>query len=271
MTRAPRRRWPGRSIPDDPGELRGDVDGMLAAARRVSRGRRRRRSSCRTPATCTRARSPRPRTRRCCRARHDITRVVLLGPAHHVAARRASRCPAADAFRTPLGDVPVDAGRAHVGRHAGVVVDDRPHAGEHSLEVQLPFLQRVLDDVRARPARRRPVRAEHGRAWSIDAVWGGPETVVRRVVGPLALRRPRIGGPHDRHDGRRDRRARSRRPSVPHDACGAYPLRGLLDVARERRLVPAAARPPNVGRHRRSRDRVVGYGAFALADVSAIA
>src|SRR5215472_3624952 len=68
-----------------------------------------------------------------------ITRVVLLGPAHRVTLEGVAR-PSADAFRTPLGEIPLETAPI-----SGVVVNDRAHFEEHSLEVQLPFLQRVLD------------------------------------------------------------------------------------------------------------------------------
>jgi MEMO1 family protein len=65
-----------------------------------------------------------------------IRRVVILGPSHFVDLDGAA-LPAATALRTPLGDVPVEP--LH-----GTYRHDQPHAREHSIEVQLPFLQRVL-------------------------------------------------------------------------------------------------------------------------------
>jgi AmmeMemoRadiSam system protein B len=54
----------------------------------------------------------------------------------------------------------------------------------------------------------------------------------------------------------------------PHDACGAYPLRGLLDVARQQDLVPALLDLRSSGDTAGTTDRVVGYGAFALSGLS---
>ena len=77
-------------------------------------------------------------------ARDTIRRVVLIGPAHYVGVQGVA-VSSADAFVTPLGPVPVDAdARAAVLGLPGVVVDDRAHGPEHSLEVHLPFLQRAL-------------------------------------------------------------------------------------------------------------------------------
>jgi len=68
--------------------------------------------------------------------------VVLLGPNHtgHGSGIAAMN---AGAWRTPLGDVEVDSGTAdEIVQKAHVVdIDDLAHAYEHSIEVQLPFLQ----------------------------------------------------------------------------------------------------------------------------------
>ncbi len=79
-------------------------------------------------------------------ARATIRRVVLLGPSHRVPVRGLA-VPSVDAFETPLGLVAIDdLARSVVLQHPAVHVDDGAHALEHSLEVQLPFLQSVLDD-----------------------------------------------------------------------------------------------------------------------------
>ena len=65
----------------------------------------------------------------------EITRVVLLGPPHRIAVQKFC-VPAATAFRTPLGDVPIDAaGIATALNIPGVEQSDAPHAEEHSIEV----------------------------------------------------------------------------------------------------------------------------------------
>src|SRR4051794_15236537 len=105
-----------------------------------------------------------------------ITRVVLLGPSHRVPLDGLA-VPSADALATPLGLVPVDIeSRDRVLALPGVVMEDAPHAAEHSLEVHLPFLQLVLNDISVLP-----LLVGHARAAMVatvlDAVWGGPETL----------------------------------------------------------------------------------------------
>jgi len=77
-----------------------------------------------------------------------IRRVILIGPAHRVPVSGAAIF-SRGSWRTPLGTVPVDErlAAALLDETAGVTADPRPFAGEHSLEVQLPFLQRVLGEI----------------------------------------------------------------------------------------------------------------------------
>jgi len=79
-------------------------------------------------------------------SKHAPNRILLIGPPHYVPVRGIV-APSSSAFTTPLGDVAVDVGAVEALRDAGLVtIDDTPHAPEHALEVELPFLQRVLED-----------------------------------------------------------------------------------------------------------------------------
>ena len=83
--------------------------------------------------------------------RQTIRRVVLLGPTHRVAVNGLA-LPETEAFATPLGTVNLDLQAiAALADLPQIVFSDRVHADEHSLEVHLPFLQRVLDDFRLVP------------------------------------------------------------------------------------------------------------------------
>src|SRR5205807_379091 len=106
-----------------------------------------------------------------------VRRIVLLGPAHRLGFRGIA-LPAAEAFATPLGLVPVD--RAALANLAGlpeVMVLDRAFDQEHALEVHLPFLQHVFRDFALVPL----VIGDAG-APAVEAVlerlWGGPETLI---------------------------------------------------------------------------------------------
>lgn len=206
-------------------------------------------------------------------ARRDgIDRVVLLGPAHRVPLAGMA-VPTVDLFRTPLGDVPIDeeARRTALGV-PGVIADDRPGAPEHSLEVQVPFLQRALGPAFDGDGRRRwallPVVV--GRAPTeavaalLDALWGGDETLV--VVSTD------LSHYHDHATAQRLDRATAARivardaaGIAPEDACGAFPLRGLLELARRRDLPVRSLDLRTSADTAGDPDRVVGYGAFEVA------
>src|SRR5512139_3644648 len=103
-------------------------------------------------------------------ARGHVTRVVLLGPAHRVWFDGLALA-GADRFETPLGTM-----RAASIDLPGIVTSVRAHVQEHSLEVHLPFLQRVLGDVEVVPLLVGDATPESVAA-VLEALWGGRETL----------------------------------------------------------------------------------------------
>ena len=81
----------------------------------------------------------------------DMT-VVLIGPSHR-AAFEGSAVYARGAFETPLGQIPIDEdlATALLDTASGVVEAPSPHSDEHSLEMQLPFLQHLVPGLRIVP------------------------------------------------------------------------------------------------------------------------
>jgi AmmeMemoRadiSam system protein B len=72
-------------------------------------------------------------------------RVILLGPSHYFGFHGAAVPDEAVAYRTPLGDVPIDLDAVAALRGASPFrADDHVFEPEHSIEAELPFLQRVL-------------------------------------------------------------------------------------------------------------------------------
>ena len=194
--------------------------------------------------------------------REKIRRVVLLGPAHRVYLEGMA-LPSVDAFRTPLGDVPVDADAAgRVLGMPGMQVSDEAHAFEHSLEVHLPFLQAVLDEftlvpivVGACPARE--VEAV------LEVLWGGHETL---IVVSSDLSHFQSYEEAREIDAQTTARIESRDASLHgEDACGAYAVNGLLLAAKAHGLQVRALDVRNSGDTAGDKRRVVGYGAYAVA------
>jgi AmmeMemoRadiSam system protein B len=194
--------------------------------------------------------------------RGAIERVVLLGPSHFVSFSGLALSPA-DAFRTPLGDVAVEAGAAErLGGLPWVVVADRPHAREHALEVELPFLQIALDRFELVPLVVGEASPEEV-AEVLERLWGGAETLV--VVSTD------LSHYHDYATAAaRDRKTADAIVELDVEgigesaACGRNPLRGLLLAARRRALEAAELDLRSSGDTAGGRDRVVGYGAFAI-------
>ena len=195
--------------------------------------------------------------------RDAVPRVVLFGPAHRWPLDGMA-VPAVDALATPLGAVAVDDdARTAAVALPGVVVDDRPHDGEHSLETQLPFLQRVLGpDVPVLP-----VLVGRTEPASVSALLAA----VLAVDGALAVVSTDLSHHLDERSAQqRDRRTAeavlARDPGAlgPEDACGSHPLRGLLHHAVERRWTVDLLGLATSADSGAGRDRVVGYGAFVL-------
>ncbi len=199
----------------------------------------------------------------CESARGRIERVVLFGPSHRVPLRGLA-APGGDAFATPLGPVRLD--RASLDRILAlsqVIRLDRAHALEHSLEVQLPFLQLVLGDFALVPLV--VGEATPGEVAEVLALlWGGPETLV--VVSSdlshyldyeTALFR-------DRATTRAIEALRGEDVGLD-DACGRIPIQGLLLEARRRGLAVRTLDLRSSGDTAGPRYSVVGYGAYALS------
>ena len=110
-----------------------------------------------------------------CEAGQSVKRVVLIGPAHFVPVRGIA-APTVDAFETPLGRVPVD--RDALSAIFELVVEtDAPHAPEHSLEVELPFLQALLPSFAVVPLAIGDAKVQDV-AEVLRRLWGGPETLI---------------------------------------------------------------------------------------------
>jgi len=195
-----------------------------------------------------------------------VSRVVLLGPAHRVAIRGLG-LPAEEGFATPLGQVPLDlAAMAVLAAMPQVAVRPDAHEEEHSLEVELPFLQVVLGRFTLVPLVVGTAGADEV-AEVLERVWGGPETLLvissdlsHYLTAEAAERADRetaaeilaLGG-----------------PLRPDQACGAAPINGLLRAARRRGMAARQLDLRHSGDTSGDRGRVVGYGAWAFDERAA--
>ena len=193
-----------------------------------------------------------------------VRRVVVIGPSHY-AAFPGIAAPAAEAFETPLGCVPVDAAAiAEIRDLPQVTIADGPHIQEHSLEVQLPFLQAVPGDFAVVPL----AVGEAGPAQTAEVLarlWGGAETAI--VVSTD------LSHYHPHETARRLDAATAEAIEAyaatrlgPNDACGYQALAGLLVEAEARGLAIERLDLRNSGETGGHMREVVGYGAWALQE-----
>ncbi|UYM17368.1 AmmeMemoRadiSam system protein B [Endozoicomonas euniceicola] len=193
---------------------------------------------------------------------HDnINRVVLLGPSHQVAFEGLA-LPDADHFMTPLGSIHLDRpAMAALSRFSQVQTLSQAHAREHSLEVQLPFLQTCLESFSLVPLvvgnASALVVAE-----VIDFLWGKEDTLI--VISSD------LSHYHSYEEAqRRDNLTVKAIEQLTTDltggqACGCCPINGMLKVAQRRGMEVQTLDVRNSGDTAGDKQRVVGYGAFAI-------
>lgn len=196
-------------------------------------------------------------------ARHTIHRVVLLGPVHRVPVLGLA-LPGVDVFETPLGDVAIDPQAvAQLLALPQVVVSRAAHAQEHALEVQLPFLQSVLDDFTLVPlAVGHATPAEVAQVLAL--LWGGPETLIV-VSSDLSHYLPYRAA--QASDEATVQTMMNLGSSLTHQqACGGICINGLMLAARQHHLQPTLLGLCNSGDTAGDKTRVVGYAALALTE-----
>jgi AmmeMemoRadiSam system protein B len=189
----------------------------------------------------------------------SLRTILLLGPAHFVPLEGCA-VPAADVWRTPLGDIPIDGALRDAVAAAGCAIDDGPHEPEHALEVQLPFLQRLVgEDLGVLP-----VAVGLAEPAQVAAV-------LEAVTADLVVISTDLSHYLDRVSARiADRRtadavlARDPDSIGPRDACGVFALRGAVGYAGAAGLTFRLLDLRTSGDTEGDPARVVGYGAFAV-------
>jgi AmmeMemoRadiSam system protein B len=190
-----------------------------------------------------------------------IRHVVLVGPSHRVPMRGLAM-PSCQYYSTPFGPVPVDDSARQRLRELGLAgVADAPHALEHSLEVQVPFLQELLREFDLLPIAVGSAPPEQV-ARALDAVWGGPETL---VIVTSDLSHHRTHAEALLLDGQTAASILARRSDVSDaQACGAGGVNGLMEIARRKSLEVTLLERGTSGDTAGDCSRVVGFASFML-------
>lgn len=195
--------------------------------------------------------------------REQIKRVVLLGPAHRVYVEGIAAS-SAGAFATPLGNVRLDKDliRELVAEFGFVHYSDDAHAVEHSLEVQLPFLQALFEDFVLLPFAVGAAVPEQVDAL-LERLWGGDETLIVISSDLSHFRSYEAAREIDRFTSGQIKELTATALTGEH-ACGYMPISGLLEAAVKRNLRCEVLDMCSSGDTAGPRDRVVGYGAYAF-------
>ncbi|WBA82811.1 AmmeMemoRadiSam system protein B [Endozoicomonas sp. GU-1] len=193
--------------------------------------------------------------------RQNIRRVALLGPSHRVPLLGMA-LPDCEAFATPLGNIPLDIeAMEELKQFSQVETIDEAHTHEHSLEVQCPFLQECLDDFKLIPivvGDTSPIAV----AEVIEHLWGEEET--------LMIISSDLSHYHTYEEAcYRDNQTVKAIEQLSCNltggqACGCYPLNGMLKVAQHRGMDVITLDVRNSGDTAGDKSRVVGYGAFVI-------
>ena len=196
----------------------------------------------------------------------DPSSVIVLGPSHFEPLRGLAAAPH-KAWQTPLGVVGLDSDARRTFVRAGAKVDERVHRSEHSLEVQVPFLQRCFPGVPLLPL----------------AVGGGSPAAGAEVLAAalptdaVVVISTDLSHYHDAETARRlDARTTATIEALAvddlgyDDACGADALRLGMAWAKEMgwriRVLDLRNSADTAG----DPARVVGYGAFAVEGGSGV-
>jgi MEMO1 family protein len=215
----------------------------------------------------------------------DIRTVIVLGPSHYADFEGAC-VPSFDAYETPLGTIPVAAGAAELGqaapfspspqckivrpawwrespKEAPPFGEDTPDTWEHSLEVQLPFLQKALKEFSIVPV-------VMGRA---DAKAAAAQLEPRIDDKTLVVASSDLS--HYQPDATaRDLDAACIESILrmdtdwmeQEDACGKIPILTLMHLARQKGWKPRLLEYKNSGDATGDKSSVVGYTAIAFVD-----
>lgn len=195
-------------------------------------------------------------------AASTISRVVLLGPSHRVAFQGIAT-PQADYFETPLGRIKINQSVCHELEQLSFVQrSDLAHQQEHSLEVQLPFLQSVLNDFELVPLVVGDCPPQQV-AELLELVWGNQETLIVISSDLSHYHNYHTANRLDKHTSQAIEHLQPERISY-EDACGRNPLNGLLTLAQKKQLKIETIDLRNSGDTAGSKDRVVGYGAYIV-------
>lgn len=194
--------------------------------------------------------------------RSIIKRVVILGPSHRVGFSGLALSHA-EVFKTPLGDIPLDTTAiATLVNFPFVEYMDQAHLYEHSLEVQLPFLQVTLDSFQLIPIVVGDCSAEQIEQ-VLELFYGKDDTLI--VISSDLSHFHDYATAQQLDKETSEKIERLDYQHLDYDsACGRAPVSGLLALAKNKSLRVETIDLRNSGDTAGDKSRVVGYGAYVI-------
>ena len=193
-----------------------------------------------------------------------IENVVIIGPSHRVLFDGIA-IPKMNIFKTPLGEVSLkNSFIEQLKNLPQVIIDDEPHRQEHSIEVQIPFLQKILGNFKILPLAVGRTSGEKV-AEIIELLWGQENT--RFVISSdlSHYKEYNTAQKIDEHTAKAIERM-DYASINSHQACGCIPIAGMLIVAQKKDLNIKRISLLNSGDICKNKKNVVGYGAWSLAE-----
>lgn len=194
-----------------------------------------------------------------------IRRVVMLGPAHKLAFDGIAVL-ASQFWQTPLGQIEIAKPLVRIlSQLPEVSLDNAPFIGEHCLEVHLPFLQRCLDEFTILPVIVGRTEVDSVEKF-LQTILQFPDTVIL-ISSDLSHFHTQPEARVIDTDTRRAIELLDLAGLQPKTACGAMPIKGLMQLARNRGLRATTLAIGDSGDVGGSKDRVVGYGSWRFDEL----
>jgi AmmeMemoRadiSam system protein B len=191
--------------------------------------------------------------------KESIKKVILLGPTHRMSFKGVAAT-MVDYFETPLGSIPIDHNIQEISSSQIVNVNETAYEMEHSIEVQLPFLQTVLNKFELLPLIVGDIEFIKV-ADIINNLWDSDETL---IVVSSDLSHYKAYYSAQTLDTLTSSIIEKLAPNElqSEQVCGLIPIQGLLQVAKQKNIQVRTLDVRNSGDTSGSKENVVGYGAY---------
>ncbi|MBP5399375.1 MAG: AmmeMemoRadiSam system protein B [Alphaproteobacteria bacterium] len=192
----------------------------------------------------------------------NIKNVILLGPSHYEALEGAA-LPKAQYFKTPLGVVEVNTEIASaLLKNNMIKVNDKAHEKEHSLEVQLPFLQKLIPNLKIVPI----VYGNMNPQEMADALQPYLQKDDTLLVVSADLSHYHPYNEAVQMDTETALKVEEGQDDIDyHHSCGAGGINTALKLAKAFNYKPEVLALINSGDVSNDKSRVVGYGAWSFS------